>query len=57
MPKFPDFYISIDDVSYFDLQLHLGRFRVECGGTTPQDRGSTTESMHRRSPGQDPESV
>ena len=52
-----DFYISIDDVSFFDLQLHLGRLCVEWGSTTPQDRGSTPESMHGRASGQDPESV
>jgi len=57
MFKLPDFYISIDDVSFFDFQLHLGRFRVEWGSTTPKDRGSTPESMYRRPPGQDPESV
>ena len=53
----PDLYISFDDVSFFDLQLHLGRLRVECGSTTPQDRGSTSESMHGRASGQDPESL
>jgi len=57
MFKLPDLYISIDDVSFFDLQLHLGRLCIECGSTTYQDRGSTPESMHRRSPGEDPESV
>ena len=57
MFKLPDLYISFDDVSFFDLQLHLGRLCIECGSTTYQDRGSTPESMHRRSPGEDPESV
>jgi len=57
MFKFPDLYISLDDVSFFDLQLHLGRLRIECGSTTPQARGSTSESMHGRASGQDPESV
>jgi len=57
MPFLPDFYISIDDVSFFDLQLHLGRLRLEWGSTTPQDRGSTSESMHGWASGQDPESL
>ena len=41
MIKIPDLYITIDKESFFDLQLHLGRYRLECGSTTPQDRGSS----------------
>jgi hypothetical protein len=50
----PDFYLTFDDEFYFDLQLHLGRLRVECGGTTPQDRGSTGRSDHQYTDGEDP---
>ena len=49
-----DFYVTIDKESFFDLQIHLGRLRVECGSTTPQDRGSTRRSDHGRKAGQGP---
>lgn len=39
--RLPDLYFGIDTESFFDLQLHIGRCRLELGGTTPQDRGSS----------------
>ena len=50
----PDLYVTIDKESFFDLQIHLGRLRVECGCTTPQDRGSTRRQDHGRKAGQGP---
>lgn len=44
---FKDFYIGIDQKSFFDLQLHLGRFRVEWGSTTPQDRAAHPDTDNR----------
>ena len=52
--RLPDFYITIDKESFFDLQIHLGKLRVECGSTTALDRGSTQRSNHGRKAGQGP---
>jgi len=49
--RLPDTYITLDKESFFDLQIHIGRLRVECGSTTPKDRGSTKRSVHGRTAG------
>ena len=49
MNPFKDLYIGIDDVSFYDLQLHLGRLRIECGGPLPlKDSGPAKKPTHRR---------
>jgi len=54
---FKDFYLGIDPQSYFDLQLHLGRLRVEWGSTTPQDRGPHSDTNNRCTSGEGPRSL
>ncbi len=53
MNPFKDLYIGIDDVSFYDLQLHLGRFRIEWGGPLPlKDSGPPKKSSHGRTTGE-----
>lgn len=53
MNPFKDLYIGIDDVSFCDLQLHLGRLRIECGGPLPlKDGGPSKKPSHGRTAGE-----
>lgn len=54
MIRLPDLYVTFDKESFFDLQVHIGRFRLECGSTTPKDRGSTPEQVHGQSASKGP---
>ena len=54
---FGDFYFGIDKESFFDLQLHLGRFRVEWVGPLALTRETDQETMHRCSSGEDSERI
>ena len=38
------FYFGKDDESFFDLQLHLGKYRLELGSSLPHDRGPESKS-------------
>ena len=50
--RLPDLYFGIDKESFFDLQLHIGRCRLELGCTTPQDRGSSPNPRDGRQDGE-----
>ena len=50
--SFGSFYIGTDTESFWDLSLHLGKFRVEWGGPAPLKGGPPQTSLHRRSHGQ-----
>ena len=52
--SFRDFYLGIDKQSFFDLQLHLGIFRLEWGSTTPKDREPDPDASNRCTDGKDP---
>lgn len=43
-----NFYFGIDRQSYFDLQLHLGNIRLECGSSTPSTRGESDQTRGYR---------
>lgn len=43
-----NFYFGIDKQSYFDLQLHLGNIRLECGSSTPSTRGESDQTRGYR---------
>jgi len=51
--SFRDFYLGIDKRSFFDVQIHCGRYRLEWGRTTPQDRATNKDTMYRCSLGKD----
>ena len=33
--SFKNFYLGWDESSFFDVSVHLGKIRVECGGFIP----------------------
>ena len=48
MIRLPDLYITIDQESFLDISIHIGRLRLELSGTRPPNRGSTRQSVHGR---------
>ena len=56
--SFKDFYLGIDDdrASFFDIQIHLGIFRLELSGPTPKPASkrvkSATEASHQCTDGE-----
>ena len=38
-----DFYVGIDDVSYFEISFHIGKFMLECG--SPNSRNNDTRPV------------
>ena len=49
-----DFYISIDKEFFFDLQLHIGKLRVEWSGppALPRRGGSFPQPSNQRTAGE-----
>ena len=48
--SFKNFYLGIDDHSYFDLSVHLGKIVLECGGHVPTSDESIEKGGHQHGP-------
>jgi len=33
--SFKNFYLGWDDINFFDVSVHIGKIRLECGGFVP----------------------
>lgn len=51
-----DFYIGVDRESFFDLQVHFGKIRIEWNGpkALPKRGRPSTESGNKRTTGKGP---
>ena len=47
---FKNFYLGIDDHSFFDVSVHLGKLVLECGGHVPLSNESTEKGGDERRP-------
>jgi hypothetical protein len=47
---FKNFYLGIDDHSFFDVSVHLGKIVLECGGHVPLSDESSQKGGHEHGP-------
>ena len=52
MIRLPDLYVTIDQESFLDVSIHIGRLRLELSGTRPWHGRSTRKSVHGRTSGE-----
>jgi hypothetical protein len=47
---FKNFYLGIDNQSFFDVSVHLGKIVLECGGHVPTSDEPSQKGGHKHGP-------